>query len=150
MGITVKGLLIIDSPAPQNHVPLSSELIMSASGLSVDQCASDSSLPPRKEVSRLVQQQFAMNSKMLGDYDPLNSFDSAPPAGCPPVVFLRSKEGYSPPGVRNIPKWLADRGNPNLIIEGWKSLHPSVPFKCFDIPGHHFQALHPGHVSRSF
>ena len=58
-GITVKGLLLIDAPNPEHHVPLSTALISAAASLGKHD---------NSEIGRLVQKQFAMNSAMLKDY----------------------------------------------------------------------------------
>ncbi|KAF9077256.1 hypothetical protein BDP27DRAFT_1441966 [Rhodocollybia butyracea] len=57
----------------------------------------------------------------------------------PPLVFLRSKTGYSVEGLANIPSWLSDRSDPNTTTAGWTELATSL--KVWDIPGHHFQAF---------
>jgi len=136
-GIGVKGILLIDSPSPVNHIPLSDALIESV----INQDARNA----RSELGGLVKAQFSMNAAMLGKYVP-----HATASLCPPLVLLRSRDTYNPPGIRNVPQWLSDRSNAKNAVKGWESLaHCSV--KIIDIPGHHFQPFqgsHIGEVSR--
>lgn len=131
-GIRVQGLLLIDSPNPNNHVPLSEELIESVLNLEARSTSS--------EIARLMKAQFAMNAHMLGKYDP-----RATGGTCPPIVLLRSRDGYNPSGVPHVPQWLADRTNITLATAGWETLS-GAPLKVIDIPGHHFQPFHPSKV----
>lgn len=128
-GITVKGVVLIDAPNPENHVPLSTALIAAAAQLN----KADNS-----EVGQLVKTQFAMNSAMLKDYDPFKTGGA-----CPPLVFLRSTDGFNPAGVRDVPAWLADRSR---RVSGWEKI-AGKDVKILDIPGNHFQAFHPSNVS---
>jgi hypothetical protein len=133
MGIKTKGILLIDSPSPINHVPLSDALIDSVVNLDARSANSD--------LGRLVKAQFAMNARMLGNYDP-----RATGGSCPPLVLLRSSEGFNPSGVPDVPIWLADRSDPNIATAGWTNL-ASGPLKVLDIPGHHFTPFYPTNVS---
>jgi thioesterase domain-containing protein len=133
-GIQVKGILLIDSPSPINHIPLSDSLIDTA--IDLDARAA------RSELSALVKKQFSMNAQMLGKYIP-----HATASLCPPLVLLRSSEGFRPTGVTpmDVPAWLADRSDPQTSVADWQSLaHCSV--KVLDIPGHHFQPFHSSNV----
>ncbi|PBK92884.1 putative polyketide synthase [Armillaria gallica] len=132
-GITVKGILLVDSPNPINHVPLSKSLIAAAVQLDSRSSAS--------EVGQLVKKQFAMNAAMLKDYDP-----RATHGVCPPVVLLRSSEGFNPEGVADVPRWLADRSDAKNATTGWDTLTPS-PVKVFDIPGNHFQPFTTANIA---
>ncbi|KAJ6585673.1 polyketide synthase [Mycena capillaripes] len=132
-GIQVKGILLIDSPSPINHIPLSDSLIDTVIDLDARSTCS--------ELSTLVKKQFSMNARMLGKYVP-----HATASLCPPLVLLRSSEGFKPEGVTDIPAWLSDRSDPQTSVAGWQSLaHCSV--KVLDIPGHHFQPFHPSNVA---
>ncbi|KAJ7482959.1 putative polyketide synthase [Mycena galericulata] len=132
-GIVVKGILLIDSPSPINHIPLSDSLIDTV--IDLDARAA------RSELSTLVKKQFSANARMLGKYVP-----HATASICPPLVLLRSSEGFRPRGVTNIPSWLADRSDPQTSVAGWQSLaHCSV--KVLDIPGHHFEPFHSSNIA---
>ncbi|KAJ3575743.1 hypothetical protein NP233_g904 [Leucocoprinus birnbaumii] len=132
MGIKTQGILLIDSPSPINHVPLSDALIDSVVNLDARSANSD--------LGRLVKAQFAMNARMLGKYDP-----RATGGTCPPLVLLRSSEGFNPPGVPDVPIWLADRSDAKIATAGWESLSSS-PMKVLDIPGHHFTPFYPVNI----
>ncbi|KAF8630985.1 hypothetical protein AX15_002695 [Amanita polypyramis BW_CC] len=127
-GVKVRGILLIDSPDPFSHVPLSESMISSAINLDHE-----------GELRRLTRLQFLMNSKMLAVYRP-----HPMGASCPPIVYLRSRDGYDHP---NVPQWLSDRSNRDSATQGWKQL-TSSPVTTLDIPGHHFNPFHPMHVSR--
>ncbi|KAJ6614787.1 putative polyketide synthase [Mycena sp. CBHHK59/15] len=113
-----QGILLIDSPSPINHIPLSDSLIDTV--IDLDARAA------RSELSALVKKQFSMNARMLGKYVP-----HATASLCPPLVLLRSSEGFKPTGTS---------------VAGWQSLaHCSV--KVLDIPGHHFQPFHSANIA---
>ncbi|KAF9464084.1 beta-ketoacyl synthase, partial [Collybia nuda] len=131
-GIRVQGLLLVDSPSPINHVPLSSALI--------DTVLRSEGHNTNSELGRLMRAQFAMNAQMLGEYDA-----QATSGVCPSIVLLRSKDGYKPSGVQDVPQWLADRTNVTLATTGWETLSGTSP-KVIDIPGHHFQPFHPSNI----
>ncbi|KAG6866326.1 Type I Iterative PKS [Blastosporella zonata] len=125
MGRSTRGILLIDAPSPIAHVPLSDTVIESA--LNLDGRTSGSS-----ELVKLAKAQFKMNSRLLGDYTPAPFLRD-----CPPLVMLRSKEGFSPIGVQ-VPAWLSDRTRPKTATEGWETLSGSR-VEILDIPGHHFE-----------
>ena len=133
-GVKVKGILLVDSPDPFDHVPLSGSLINSA--ISLDRRA------PETELKRLIRLQFFMNSEILATYRPRPMG-----ASCPPIVYLRSRDGYFQPDIPDIPRWLSDRSDRDSATQGWKRL-TSSPITTLDIPGHHFNPFHPTHVSR--
>ena len=127
----MKGVVLIDSPSPLNHVPLSDALIDSIVKLN------RSSVP--SSIGLLIKEQFQTSSRMLLDYDPL--------VGCgpyPQLVLLCSRENYDPGGDLEVPGWLSDRGDGHrsaAAAAGWETI-VGKPVKCIDIPGHHFQAFH--------
>ncbi|KAJ7051783.1 putative polyketide synthase [Mycena amicta] len=135
-GVQVKGILLIDAPSPINHIPLSECLIDRVLKL-------DATNTRNPELTALLRKQFSMNAQMLGKYVP-----HATASLCPPLVLLRSSEGFHPQGTdgMSIPRWLSDRSDPQTSVAGWQSLaHCSV--KILDIPGHHFEPFHPSHVA---
>ncbi|KAF7371094.1 Non-reducing polyketide synthase terA [Mycena sanguinolenta] len=133
-GIHVKGILLIDSPSPIDHTPLSDALIDAV--IELDAPAASCS-----ELAALVKKQFVMNARMLGKYVP-----HATASLCPPLVLLRSSEGFHPSGVADVPTWLADRSDPQTSVAGWQSLaHCSI--KVIDIPGNHFKPFHPSNIT---
>jgi hypothetical protein len=132
MGVQVQGVLLIDSPSPIKHVPLSDSVIDSVLNLQAHNAGS--------ELRRSVKAQFTMNASMLGKYDA-----RAASGRCPTLVLLRSSEGYYPSGVSDVPRWLADRHDASLASGPWEII-AGEPIKVIDIPGHHFQPFEPSNV----
>lgn len=81
-----------------------------------------------------------MNARMLGNYDPRETGERSPA-----LVLLRSREGYDPPNISDIPTWLADRTDPKSASAGWESIAGEL-VEVIDIPGHHFQPFEASHV----
>ncbi|PFH47919.1 hypothetical protein AMATHDRAFT_6301 [Amanita thiersii Skay4041] len=129
--IKVKGILLIDSPDPITHVPLSEALINSVLGIGTH--------ITNVETSRLIKRQFTSNTKLLSEYK-LASGDL-----CVQIIYLRSKEGYNPSDISDIPKWLSDRSSPEAIVAIWSRLSRS-PVRVIEIPGNHFNPFHPSNV----
>jgi thioesterase domain-containing protein/acyl carrier protein len=133
-GVVVKGVVLIDSPSPLNHTPLSDELIDSIVKIGDPNSASSS------RMSFLVKRQFQMNSQMLLNYSPDTGTGPNPQ-----LVLLRSREDYSPSGGPEIPEWLSRRGNHLPAIAGWEKI-VGAPVKCIDIEGNHFQPFQSPYV----
>jgi len=135
-GVDVRGVLLIDAPDPFTHVPLSESVINSVVDLD--------SRGHATELKRLIKMQFNMNTKMIASFRP-RSMDTS----CPPMVYLRSRDGFYNPCIPDIPQWLSDRDDPDSATRGWKML-TSAPLMTLDIPGHHFNPFHATNVSCSF
>ncbi|THH20593.1 hypothetical protein EW146_g801 [Bondarzewia mesenterica] len=133
-GACVKGVVLIDSPCPLNHVPLSDALLETVARLAGRNSES--------HVGRLVKNQFQINSRMLGRYNPISG--SGP---YPRLVLLRSEQGFKSAGISDMPRWLADRSNPHEAVAGWQSLVGEA-VKAFDIPGNHFQPFHTSNTRK--
>ncbi|THU92749.1 polyketide synthase [Dendrothele bispora CBS 962.96] len=135
-GVTVRGIVLIDSPSPVNHVPLSESLIEAV--VELDRRTSS-------DLGRLVKSQFRLNSALLGNYDACESSGM-----CPPIVLLRSSEGFKSERVASskIPSWLAERGNPKDAVVGWEKLTGSS-IKIIDIPGNHFEPFKPHNIEHT-
>jgi hypothetical protein len=140
-GVQVKGVLLIDTPSPVNHVPLSTSLISSAVVQNVGSRSEST-------IAKLMKAQFKVNSELLGRYQP-------PKLGkYPPLAMLRSKEGLvfdaqTTGFTETIPLWLGDRTNPKTAVVGWEGL-VGAEVKVWDIPGNHFQPFMPNNVSQLF
>ncbi|RDB14789.1 Non-reducing polyketide synthase terA [Hypsizygus marmoreus] len=132
-GVQVQGILLIDSPSPINHVPLSNSLIDSV--ISLNSGTSDS------ELRKLVKTQFTMNAGLLEEYQA--SAENL--HHCPPLVLLRSSEGFCPSGMYDVPLWLSNRSDPQDVSAGWESLAGGA-VKVMDIPGDHFQPFHSSNI----
>ncbi|ESK90423.1 polyketide synthase [Moniliophthora roreri MCA 2997] len=138
--LIVKGLLLIDPPNPVNHVPMSGPLVQSI----IKQGIAGGRGARTEHVRRLVQSQFSMNARLLGEYDPLESKELLGKS-CLPIALLRSKEGYrSPYEDVPVPDWLADRSNLDTSRRGWEDLTGEL--KVWDIPGNHFEPFQPGNI----
>ena len=133
-GVQVQGVLLIDSPSPINHIPLSESVIDSVLALQTRRAGS--------KLEGLVKAQFVMNARMLGKYNPRATSEHSPSLK---LVLLRSKEGYDPPSISGTPTWLTDRKNPKSASAGWETI-AGEPIKVMDIPGHHFQPFEASHV----
>ncbi|KAK7035442.1 polyketide beta-ketoacyl-synthase [Paramarasmius palmivorus] len=129
-GHSVKGVVLIDSPSPVNHVPLSDTLI--------DAVVNLDSRAAKSDISRLVKQQFQMNSAMLGKYEPSQG------GSYPPLVLLRSSEGFKHQSVA-VPTWLSDRTDARQAVAGWEKIVGSK-VKVLDILGNHFEPFSPTHI----
>jgi hypothetical protein len=138
--VAVKGVVLIDSPSPLNHVPLSDALIESV--VKLNRSSGSGSVP--SGIGLLVKEQFQMNSRMLRGYDP--AVGGGP---YPQLVLLCSCENYDPGGGLEVPGWLSDRGDRRSAAAGWESI-VGKPVKCIDIPGHHFQVFHSHYVRVCF
>ncbi|KAG7098798.1 Type I Iterative PKS [Marasmius oreades] len=130
-GRRVRGVVLIDSPSPVNHVPLSSSLIDVV--VNLDQRLSKS------EVARLVKAQFQMNSAILGKYQP--STDGPHPS----LVLLRSSEGLKLKEDMEIPTWLSDRSDAREAVAGWQQL-VGTEVRVMDIPGNHFEPFSEANI----
>ncbi|KAG6810939.1 Type I Iterative PKS [Tricholoma furcatifolium] len=137
MGRSPQGILLIDAPNPNPtaQTPLSSD----AGAALIDSVLNLEGRSTNSEVGRLMKAQFSLNTQLLRTYKPQRFLHD-----CPPMIMLRCREGYNPPGVQ-VPAWLSDRSRPEAAIAQWKTLTKS-PIKILDIPGHHFQPFHRGNI----
>ena len=130
----VKGVILLDSPSPYNHVPLSSCLIdrvLDAAG----------NIEPK--FRNFCKIQFSRNATLLSEYKPSRGHHNLH------VSFLKSNEPYELPDSHEdieVPRWLSDRSDISFIVEGWQSIL-DAPINILDIPGHHFQAFEAKNVS---
>ncbi|KAG1882787.1 putative polyketide synthase [Suillus subluteus] len=131
-GVRVHGIVLIDSPCPGKHVPLSSSVI--------DHVTRAHSGGIDSATISLVAEQFKESSRLLSVYDPSRQGKLEVP-----IVLLRSSEGYAPPGL-DVPKWLQYRGSESAVVGEWEALTQS-PVKTWSIPGDHFSPFNPENVS---
>ena len=136
--VEVKGVILIDSPNPLNHVPLSLPLI---------EDVIDDSIKGNQDIVReLCRTQFTTNAKLLSEYDPYEIMvvNEGPPLR---LVCLVCRDVYNPPSSRvEVPSWLADRGDITRFTEGWNLVSGSA-VQVLEIPGHHFEPFQPQNVS---
>lgn len=141
-GHAVVGVVLIDSPPPLNHKPLSAAIIDAVSkgggkaGLVGD------------TIRRLVKNSFFSCASMLEAFKPEVATNTNQPAM--KVFLLRSIDGFFlnsdiDSGKFDNP-WLQDRSDPRTSIEGWEIVTGTkVPYA--DIPGNHFQVFDIANVS---
>jgi hypothetical protein len=129
-------VILIDSPSPVDHVPLPEALLDSV--IKPDaHCA-------RSDIGQFVKAQFRLNSRVLGEYNPLLA-----DGPFPHLVLLRSCEDFQAPDISSIPAWLRNRSDARQAAIGWETL-TGASVCVRDIPGHHFQPFLHSHASGLF
>ena len=135
-GFDVKGIVLIDTPCPTDHVPLSATLV---NHIVIRGIPSDF----ETEAMGSVREQLRQSSELLKKHLPSSD------GPYPRVAFLRSREGVKiePGSMREkTPVWLADREEPETTTSGWETLLKEK-LKRWDVPGDHFQPFMPENVS---
>lgn len=135
-GFDVKGVILVDSPCPTDHVALSMILVDHV-------VAQGSSSLSETGMMGSVKEQLRKSSELLKSY----SLSSDGPYPC--VAFLRSREGVKVESElmqEELPVWLIDRDEPETTTRGWETLLKGK-LKRWDIPGDHFQPFLPENVS---
>jgi thioesterase domain-containing protein/acyl carrier protein len=133
-GVRVHGIVLIDSPCPGKHVPLSSSVI--------DHVTKSHSRGIDSGTISLFADQFKESSRMLSVYHPSREGKVEVP-----IVLLRSSEGYAPPGL-DVPSWLQHRGSESAVVGEWEALARS-PVKTWSIPGDHFSPFNPENIEQT-
>ena len=131
-GHPVAGLVLIDSPPPIHHQPLSQAVI--AAVTSGGQDAEHSGNKLRTAVRDLTSRSFTSSAAMLAAFKPDSKL-------APRIVLLRSKEAFQlKKKGSDEPEnpWLQDRSDPKTGVAGWESIVKSK-ISVVDIPGNHFQ-----------
>jgi thioesterase domain-containing protein len=136
-GISVPGLVLIDSPHPETTTPLSVDVLNTA-------------FSTKKSSSRVVElarSSIQYATAALVEYNP----SSSPAHNILPrkAVMLRSCEAFNVKGLNPSSQsdaFLTERSDPATVIQGWeKLLGTTVP--VLDIPGNHFEPFDPRYVS---
>ena len=142
-GHPVTGVVLIDSPPPLNHKPLSADII---DAVTKDDGNRGSLVG--ETIRRVVRKSFTACAGMLGAFEPEAVTSTSRPI--PRTFLLRSRDGYhldtknESREVENA--WLQDRSEPRTSIEGWEILTKTkIPY--MDIPGNHFQVFDVANVS---
>ena len=142
-GYDVTGVVLIDSPPPLNHKPLSANIIDA-----VTKDDRNRGGLVGENIRSLVRKSFTACAGMLGAFKPDAVTSTSRPI--PRAFLLRSKDGFhlnannDSRGVENV--WLQDRSDPRTSIEGWEILTKAkMPY--MDIPGDHFQVFDVANVS---
>ncbi|KAI1082132.1 polyketide synthase [Whalleya microplaca] len=158
--LRVKGVVLIDSPPPVGHIPLSDSIIHAvttsiqgtvSSASSSRRFSNDTNntqrlLTPAAVIRKLVRQSFQKCANLLGAYGAAPETRN-PERPIPRVILLRSAAGWTPPlGYDGPPigesenPWLQDRADRSLGTAGWEML-TGTSLPCIDIPGNHFQVF---------
>jgi thioesterase domain-containing protein len=138
----VKGIILIDSPPPLDHHPLSADIIEAVTG-----SAKPSPNALGKAIRQLTHQSFLSCAALLGAHKPTH-FSHSP---APPAILLRSADGWRRDGDTSNPRdgmnpkfienaWLQDRSDVRTAAEDWEAV-TGATVRCFDIPGNHFQVF---------
>ncbi|TRX91490.1 hypothetical protein FHL15_007714 [Xylaria flabelliformis] len=133
LGHAVIGTILIDSPPPINHQPLSSRLIHA-----VVQQGKLPGTDTGKAIQALIRSSFTACASLLGDFHPQTVHDMP----VPNIYLLRSREGWQYPTEPHIitDVWVQDRSDPQMTIQGWEEVSQSK-FRWEDIPGDHFRVF---------
>ncbi|KAI0746500.1 ketoacyl-synt-domain-containing protein [Daedaleopsis nitida] len=146
LGVQVKGLILIDSPAPQSCSPLDDSLIDAV----MRQSATKSGASQR--TMELVQAQMRYATRALVAYDPSQTQRAA--EGDPPAVFLRSRDAvHVEPGVeqlvsdRRVQAFLTKRDD-DTVAKWEEALGRRIA--VMEIPGSHFTPFEDENVSNVY
>ncbi|KAI0438240.1 putative polyketide synthase [Xylaria telfairii] len=133
LGHAVIGIILIDSPPPINHRPLSSRLIHA-----VVQEGKLPSTDSGKAIQAFIRSSFTSCASLLGRFCP-RTVDEMP---VPNVYLLRSREGWKYPTDPHIitDVWVQDRSDPQAAVKGWEEVSQSK-VQWEDIPGDHFRVF---------
>ncbi|QMW41693.1 hypothetical protein G4B11_005017 [Aspergillus flavus] len=141
-GYPVTGVVLIDSPPPLNHKPLSANIINA-----VTKGDRNRGGLVGETIRNLVRESFKACAGMLGAFQPEAVTRTS--RSIPRTFLLRSRDGFhlntrnDSRGLEN--DWLQDRSDPRTSIEGWEMLTKAkMPY--LDIPGDHFQVFDVANV----
>lgn len=142
-GYAVSGVVLIDSPPPLNHKPLSAKIIDA-----VTKGDRNRGGLVGETIRSLVRKSFTSCATMLGAFNPEAVASTSRPI--PRTFLLRSKDDFHLSTINDSRvvenAWLQDRSNPRTSIEGWEVLTKTkMPY--MDIPGDHFQVFDVANVS---
>ncbi len=129
----MKGVVLINSPFPVDHVPSSNEFMAVTSGAFTR--------GGHTPIGRMMWKQLQQNALFLKTYDP--RIAGRP---YPPLVLLHNKEGI-PPDVflpYPVPWWMLEKGTDPCLLADDSSGLVGVPIK---VPGMHFMTFAMPHVS---
>ncbi|KAB8270005.1 hypothetical protein BDV30DRAFT_250996 [Aspergillus minisclerotigenes] len=144
-GYAVTGVVLIDSPPPLNHKPLSANIINA-----VTKGDRNRGGLVGETIRNLVRESFKACAGMLGAFQPEAVTRTS--RSIPRTFLLRSRDGFhlntsnDSRGLENA--WLQDRSDPRTSIEGWEMLTKAkMPY--MDIPGDHFQVFDVANLKKT-
>ncbi|KAF9631050.1 conidial yellow pigment biosynthesis polyketide synthase [Lasiodiplodia theobromae] len=128
----VLGVVLIDSPAPVDHVPLPSAVISHIAG-----CGA---APNASKTRGCVEAQFRRNAELLGRYKP------RPANADVPVVMLKCKRTFDTQRLCGVSyPWLSDEGARMESVKVWERL-VGGQVRVLDVDGDHFDLFAPNNV----
>ncbi|KAI1458114.1 hypothetical protein F4805DRAFT_425530 [Annulohypoxylon moriforme] len=137
-GHGVIGVVLIDSPAPLNHKPLSSRIIDAVTGR-----ATVPATETAQAIRAITRRSFASCASLLGAFTP----ELPTTLSVPRVFLLRSREGWQdasdPDFFEN--EWLQERRSPRGALSDWETVTASK-VAWVDIPGNHFQVFDASNI----
>jgi thioesterase domain-containing protein len=133
LGHAVIGTILIDSPPPIDHQPLSPRLI--------DAVVQQGRMPNTetgKAIQALTRRSFGACASLLGAFSPR----TAEELPAPNLYLLRSCEGWRYPTNSDImtDPWVQDRSDPQMAVDGWEEVC-RAKVRWEDIPGDHFRVF---------
>ncbi|KAK0194332.1 hypothetical protein F5146DRAFT_1035319 [Armillaria mellea] len=134
-GVPVKGVVLIDSPFPVDHVPSSNEFMAVTAGAFTR--------GGRTPIGRMMWKQLQQNAPLLKTYNP--RIAGGP---YPPLVLLHNQEGIPPDAFLPypVPRWMSEKGtDPCLLADDWSGL-VGAPIKVIHLPGTHFTTFATPHL----
>lgn len=141
-GHEVIGTILIDSPPPLKHKPLSPQII---DAVVIGETQKTPTSETAKAVRALTRRSFTACARLLGAFDP----PSVEAPFEPRVFLLRSQVGWRHPMDHSYIEntWLQDRTYVEEAVAGWKTITDSSIVPWVDIPGNHFQVFDIANVS---
>ena len=142
----VRGVVLVDSPPPLNHIPLARDTIQVAMATKHAHAAKkrpSEAARFHEAIGALAVRNNLRRAALLGQYRPRRE------GAMPRVVLLRSSEGFMAVG-HALPenKWLHDRRDVKTSSDAWEQL-VGAKIKVIDIPGDHFTPFEPGHIAET-
>ena len=136
-GHPIAGVILIDSPPPVHHQPLSQAVIADVTS------GGNGGNKLRTAVQDLTRRSFTSSAAMLAAFRPDGKL-------APRIFLLRSKEGFrlqkkESEELEN--PWLQDRSDPRTGVDGWENIVKSK-ISVVDIPGNHFQPFDAENVRK--
>lgn len=139
LGFGVRGLVLIDSPYPENHEPLPEEIVRFVLGRS----AIKNRVKGTGE-SLHLRTEFQANATLLGKYPARQDRCDIK------TVVLRSRDSFDSSGLCGVQyEWLESQTARTEAIKGWEAML-GQRVDVLDIPGHHFQAFDEQNVGAKF
>ncbi|KAL8861117.1 MAG: hypothetical protein Q9178_002331 [Gyalolechia marmorata] len=141
-GFNVRGLVLIDSPYPQNHEPLPEDIIKYVLSRNSSRNGTKNPGDFAGKSSPLLQE-FKANAALLGAYSP-------PHTRCDiRTVILRSRDTFDASALCGVKyDWLSSQSTRTEAIRGWESI-VGGSVDVLEIPGNHFQVFDERNIAET-